>query len=238
MSADELKNEHIIHCASEEASQAIPLLKMGSGTWFLRHSGTSAGIGPSIYMASARLVPQALSPAYLSNLEHSSAINLTPLVVISSPHYQLLSTINNTIFYYLVSVTRRLCPDCFTLTMPFSRSSRSSTDRAGSISSRESYKKATLSSKADPNQALTEAQPSTLPCCCLCCIYTNRREQSTKLYPVAPPCSPSDRCSTATKTETSSVRLSWLHYIRIINANEIQLIPTGPIPHGPVSSDR
>ncbi|GFF31111.1 uncharacterized protein C19C7.04c [Aspergillus udagawae] len=45
--------------------------------------------------------------------------------------------------------------------MPFSRSSRSSSerDRAGSIGSRESYKKATLSSKADPNQALTEAQP-------------------------------------------------------------------------------
>ncbi|RHZ59011.1 hypothetical protein CDV55_106676 [Aspergillus turcosus] len=43
--------------------------------------------------------------------------------------------------------------------MPFSRSSRSSSDRAGSIGSRESYKKATLSSKADPNQALNEAQP-------------------------------------------------------------------------------
>ncbi|RHZ54838.1 DUF2406 domain-containing protein [Aspergillus thermomutatus] len=43
--------------------------------------------------------------------------------------------------------------------MVFSRSSRSSSDRAGSIGSRESYKKATLSSKADPNQALNEAQP-------------------------------------------------------------------------------
>ncbi|PKX90179.1 uncharacterized protein P174DRAFT_515340 [Aspergillus novofumigatus IBT 16806] len=43
--------------------------------------------------------------------------------------------------------------------MGFSRSSRASSDRNGSISSRESYKKATLSSKADPNQALTEAQP-------------------------------------------------------------------------------
>ncbi|GIK06725.1 hypothetical protein Aspvir_002375 [Aspergillus viridinutans] len=43
--------------------------------------------------------------------------------------------------------------------MPFSRSSRPSSDRAGSIGSHESYKKVTLSSKADPNQALTEAQP-------------------------------------------------------------------------------
>ncbi|EAW13646.1 DUF2406 domain-containing protein [Aspergillus clavatus NRRL 1] len=43
--------------------------------------------------------------------------------------------------------------------MGFSRSSRTSSDRAGSIGSQESFKKTTLSSKADPNQALNEAQP-------------------------------------------------------------------------------
>lgn len=67
--------------------------------------------------------------------------------------------------------------------MGFSRSSRSSSDRNGSISSRESYKKATLSSKADPNQALNEAQPSLLPCVCLRNIYTNlEKSQSSGIW--------------------------------------------------------
>ncbi|KAI9041883.1 DUF2406 domain-containing protein [Aspergillus affinis] len=38
-------------------------------------------------------------------------------------------------------------------------SSRASSDRTGSIGSHEAYKKSSLSSKADPNQALNEAQP-------------------------------------------------------------------------------
>lgn len=46
-------------------------------------------------------------------------------------------------------------------------SSRASSDRTGSVSSHEVYKKSSLSSKADPNQALTEAQPSE------CLIYTS-----------------------------------------------------------------
>ncbi|KAA8645111.1 hypothetical protein EYZ11_009843 [Aspergillus tanneri] len=38
-------------------------------------------------------------------------------------------------------------------------SSRASSDHTGSIGSHEVYKKTSLSSKADPNQALNEAQP-------------------------------------------------------------------------------
>ena len=82
----------------QEASQAIPLLKI-FGTWYLRQSG------PGIYTAPARRVPEALSTdTYFSNLELSSAINLTPLIVISSPHFIKLSIILSFIIY--ISVTR------------------------------------------------------------------------------------------------------------------------------------